>query len=329
MTLSTQTWRISANYTFTIAGTVATVAEVLAGINTMIAAEAGAGGKWGVSNYSSGNGTLEVKATGSPAGTLATFRALLFGGATPNAAALATSVAAASTSLYIGISQDANTTGPEASYTAGSPYPSSRWTGGVLSMLVNQIPAANSPVMFIVESTEILAIFVSCTTGVMSIIVGAVAESVDSPGTPLWCAFGSNGGTLIPSTSEGNSLGPSIGWIIPAYRGASTAYGVWHNGSAKRQIGRTLTGLNTAVIATAGDPLLSAGGAAILIPMHLSESGQSSAPGALCGFLRQMRFGPYMTNRQVIKDGSSVTQALFVGLGTVGTTYGLYFDMNP
>lgn len=118
MALARLTWRASDVGTFT-AG--AAVADVLAALKTLIDAEVAAHPstyQWSVSDYNATDGTLELKSKDS---NVADMRVLVFGGSTPDSAAVfQTAVNAAY--LYACCSPTAGTTGPDNDYTTGDPY---------------------------------------------------------------------------------------------------------------------------------------------------------------------------------------------------------------
>jgi hypothetical protein len=110
-------WRPS---TIQVVGAVS-VANWLAALNDLLVAEAAANPTtaiWGVSYYDAADRVLEIKKR------LVTddVRMLFFGGATPNAAAMADSQLVAADMLYGLCCPTAGTTGPDALPTVGNPY---------------------------------------------------------------------------------------------------------------------------------------------------------------------------------------------------------------
>ncbi len=324
MTLPTQTWRVSASYPFTPAGTNPTIAEYLAAINTMLVAEAGLGSNWGVSDYSAVNGTLEIKRRGSPTGVLATFRELIFGGASPNTGALATGATAATTTLYHGCSQDAATTGPNQAYTAGTPYAGKLWSGGsAFAATATLTKTPTLPYVFMVESDECCHIHLADDTQSHAVTFGAVVERL-ADNTRVWASFGSG---VAAVTAADYSSFPT--WIISPSNvaNATTAgIGTFHNGSAAEVVCR----LMASAVVSASDPLFENPNGT-LVPIVVTHRLQSESTANMkpLGILRQMRFGPNCINKIRIDDVSAVTQAYAVSSGYNKSHAGLYFDVAP
>lgn len=315
MALPTLSWRLSNNYSISAAGASPTVAEVLAAMNTAITTEAAGSGLWMVSDYNSGNGTLELKRKGSPSGQLGTVRILFFGGSAPNAAALHTGVGTGvATTLYMGFCIDANTTGPTGSYATGSPYAGLLWSGGVPVIAPSNLTTASSPALFIFEADDVFGVHLAIQTSGNNAVVGRLMTD-PSGTTSYWAGWGS--GTNIvantfrltgytttasaPIVAAGASLGP---------RGAAYLPEGW----------RTICAVGCSSYGTAYPDIYGNIDLAVLDPVPIGVATPASSPvyNFYC-FLRQIRFGAIAANKNVLVDVNNTVQAYHIGIGTNGT----------
>ena len=242
MTLAQQTWRMSAAYGFTPVGAAPTVAEYIAAIKAMIDAEAAGAGTWTVSDYNAGNGTLELKRKGSPTGILATCRILIFGGQVPNAAAVAptnTTGLLLATNVFIGVCENANSTGPDASYASGSPYPGKKWTGGfrMFQSVSTNLLKSRSCFTQLVDCDTMLSLLVSDNTYGRICTAGEIVQLLD--GTSGWGAvkdFNSSDiektGSLTYTSSNGEASVPTA----HSTGHTATCCGTWWNNNIWNQI---------------------------------------------------------------------------------------------
>lgn len=330
MTLPLLTWRVSANYSLVPAGTSPTMTELLTAIRDMLVAETALGGYWGVSDFNSGNGTLEIKRNGSPTGTLASFRALLFGGSSPNVAALFSGVTASTTVLYGGSCENASTTGPSGSYTTGSPYAGLKWTGGGQLATPSSFLKANTIFLFMIESDEACHIHIADSAGSSCFTFGACVEKL-SDNTRIWSTFPSGGSKVTAPLYAAASEGDGAAWLIARNITSSTVYsaqplGMWHDGTNQRFISRVNgVGGNTTTSTVLAD---STGG--WLIPIAVADKiGNVGNEPLFLGQMRQMRYGPLCINKCRIVDGSAVVQAYGVSWGAQTTVRpGIYFDVQ-
>lgn len=327
MTLPLQTWRVSASYAISTS-TTATPAEILAGVNALLVAETAVGGLWGVSNFNAGNGTLEIKRNGTPAGTLATFRALMFGGQTPHTSAVVNGQIANTVRVYAGVCENANTSGPASSYTTGSPYPGLKWTTAGNFCIASQYTFANGPSAFLVESDEMCCIMVNDSSGSSMFMFGACVEKL-LDNTSVWSGFVSGGKISNTAFDSIGSNNPTIAHL-PHYPTDSSysdvAVGLWHNGTSPRYISR-LTGI------FGGGPTSShlrdvTNG--FLLPIVVGDKTLSVAQDCLfLGQVRQVRDGPLAINKSRIVDGSATVQAYAISWGgQINARPGLYFDVQ-
>lgn len=172
MALDQLTWRASQVATFT-AG--ATVADFLAAIKSLIDAEVAANPTtyhWEVSDYSAVNGTLELKPKSA---TISSARILLFGGSSPNAAALY-QASVATNRVYCACAPTAGTTGPDNDYTSGNPYNTTNTLG--ISTFSTAYQSLSDNVRYF-ETEESICIVINDANGSSDmnfIIAGVIAE---------------------------------------------------------------------------------------------------------------------------------------------------------
>lgn len=346
MTIATQTWRCSATYTVTKAGATATVAEILAAVKAMFDAEDGIGSNyWTVSHYSAGNGTLELKRKGTPAGTLATYRALLFGGATPNTAALGATptVTANTTSVYIASSQDANTTGPGVSYTTGAPY-TVTYNPGVLSCLPGSFTTTNAATLTLVECDECFAIVARPTdTSGYGVIcfAGAIVAKYDD--TVIWghassfnqgtgsAYINAMGGSQVYYTS-GNSTPQFPTQLVNASNANYPPSAVVWNSSAAMYTGRVFVLYSTlSSTVTTDNPLHTVtADDIVLLPVHLAiRTVGTPYYVAYIGTLRQIKLGPLLQGKNRIVKPDTSTRGYAFGDAVAMDAEATYFDNNP
>lgn len=331
MTLPLLTWRVSANYSLVPAGTSPTLTELLTAINAMLVAETALGSYWGVSNFNSGNGTLEIKRNGTQTGILDSFRALLFGGSSPNVAAMFAGVTPNASNIFGGVCENASTTGPTGSYTTGSPYPGLKWAGGGPVAAPASFSKANSIFLFMVESDEVCHIHIADSSSSACFTFGACVERlIDN--TRIWCGFSSGpthiSATVPTSAFEGDS---SIGMILARNTTQVNSYsnqavGSWHDGTNQKLISR-ISGIGGAV-GTLSVMADTSGG--WLSPILVGDKiGNVSTIPSFLGQMRQMRYGPLTVNKVRIVDGSAVVQAYGVSWGAQTTARpGIYFDVQ-
>lgn len=307
-------------YPFVPAGTNPTVAEILAAIKGMLDTESAGSGLWMASHYDAVNGWVEIRRKGTQTGTLGTFRALLYGGTSPNAAAGAYAVTNNATTLYAGIAQSANTTGPDADYDTASPYSAGkRWTGGSYVVPVANIAKARTPYVSMIDCNEACAIIIGDSSYTSASIFGALIEFPDG-NTSGWVCF--NTGSTGPLSTY-LDWGASAGYLgTPGQSSTGTSpAGLYHDGVNRKFVGRTWTG-HIANDAYWKNP------DGFFIPQPLTQ--RIAEPGSYAteyiGVARQLKLGPLQINRLGIRDGDSILQAytLCPGLNVQGGP--LYFD---
>jgi hypothetical protein len=324
--MAVQTFTLSPNSIPTIAGTNATIDELLAAFNSHIATN---GVWWAVSDFNAGNHTLELKrkVSTSPTGAMATVRILLFGGVSPNAAALAPqSSAPVSTALYVGASVDANTTGPTTLPTVGAPY-STQYMQATRMCSSTDIPAANQPRIYMLESEEMIILCVACTTGWATYIGGKMINRL-SDNTLLFGNMPSGG--LIAIAPTPSTLG-QVGSAFPVtcHNDAATndfKASYW-TGSAVRQFGRQNGPIGALTPGT--NQGLGEGTSQFILPsMILLDSAQLTNQGKTpLGMARQLRFGPNANARTELQE-SAVTTAIHVQAIGVAPSIGLWVDQQ-
>lgn len=327
---ATLTWGIRGPYTFTIAGANPTVAEVLAALNTLITANCV---WWAVSQYNAGNGTLELKRNSTPSaptGENATVRMLIFGGGTPHANALFNgATAGATTGLYVGLSVDANTTGPAASYTAGAPY-STKYTRGVLILAPSTaLTTANTVKITLYEADDVFGFSIG-DSGVMgSCFMGRLIVDTDGS-TLIWGVMpsGVSAGYTISTVPNTSGIGASHP-ITPFSQTAAAPKGAcWETsgGGSAGAFGRMMGFQWSATLDTG---LGASGGAGMLIPVPIVRGAQAAAPTpTFGGTLRQIRFGPVAAHLNKLRDNLNVLQGTHVLSGTA-VGFGLWLDELP
>lgn len=324
--MAVQTFTLSITTIPAIAGTNATIPEMLAALNTHIST---AGIWWDVSDFNAGNNYLEIKrrVSTTPTGELATWRGLFFGGATPNAAALTPQhTAPASTVLYVGASVDANTTGPGTLPTVGAPY-ATKFMQGSKMCTSSDIVAANQPRIYTLESEEMIIVCISCSTGWATYIGGKCINRL-SDNTLL---FGNmpSGGIIAVAPTVGTLNSVSTPFAVPCYNDAASAdiKPAYWTGSAVRLFGRqsaTVSGLTPGTSQGLGD-----GTTQFILPsMIVVESAQLSAQAELpLGMMRQLRLGPNSFSRTELQE-SAVTTAIHVQANAAPAAIGLWVDQQ-
>lgn len=315
-----------------IAGSTSTGAEILTAINAHVTASAV---WWTVSDFNATNGTLELKRkTGpgsvAPSGEQSTVRVLFFGGvvSAPNAAAVA-GISATASSIYVGLSVDANTTGPAASFTTGAPY-TTKYTKAVLLCANGAVTAASSPRVYLIESEDSITVS-CCDTGVAATaICGRLAEVDPVAGTNYWAILASSGaqaGVTSPSALSLTNPNP----ICPLNPASLATRGVyWNNTTATaRSVGRCTSGIDTTAVASGGQSLGQSGQQLWLMDVGLMESTQAAGTATtFLGKLRQHRLGPAARPLDTITY-SSVVQAIHFGQPNSFVGYGGWADNTP
>jgi hypothetical protein len=320
MTLPALTWRQSVVY----GGAAAGVANWLAAIHAMLTSEEGLGGAWTVNHYSAPNGTLELKLTTPADLDQAKIRVLIFGGQTPNAAALSTGVNADIAALYVYLSLDADTTGPSASYTTGDPYPASvlkakgmAWVDTINTYTIQQ--------MYIYDCAEALVIrLASSTNATVTMMVGRLLDDGSADGR--WCRFLTNG--RVGGASSGDLPSPttfSSLWMIPGLGdNVNLSNGVYidETGGGTFWVGRVFSdlSLNYAFMSTELGGVFSS----VTMGKHLLGS---AGAWTYAGVLRQMRYGPTLPDRTKVYSG-----AVLAGFAMACLQAGsipLYLDQTP
>lgn len=328
MTLPTQTWRLSAEYNIAMAGATVTPTELIQAINDAFVAENTIGNNlWMVSAFDVANKQLELKRKGSPAGSLGTFRALLFGGVSPNAAAIFSAMATGvTTKIYCGVAENANTTGPATLYSVGAPYTSGqKYSGAVPWGTYTGITAANAPKVLIVECDRMCAVVIKDNLGMTYTLFGEIVERLlDNVG--LWGCFTSMDRyvttTILDSTS--NTASP---YPLTTQAASTGPPGAYYDGAAMKCLSRAGGGTTQ----TVADCIpFSNSGLAILNPVFVGERYVNAVSQViLLGQLRQMRYGPYEFGKKRIFNGASALQGYSInGGGTVAGT-ALIFDNSP
>jgi hypothetical protein len=327
---ATLTWGIRGPYTFTIAGANPTVAEVLAALNTLITANCT---MWAVSQYNAGNGTLELKRNsfpGAPTGELATVRFLIFGGSSPNAAALPTGASAgATTNLYCGLSVDANTTGPSASYTAGAPYATKYTKAPLITAPASAFTTANTVKITLYEADDVFGFSIGDSANMASCFMGRCIVATDGS-TLVWAVLPSGTATGFAINTAPNSISIGVGHPVTWFgQTAGAAKGVcWDTagGGTALQVGRIMGFQWSATVDTG---LGASGGAGMLIPVPVVAGAQAATPvPTFYGTMRQIRFGPVAAHLNKLRDSSAVLQGTHVLSGT-GVGMGLWLDELP
>ncbi len=325
--VATLSWLTTTPTAFTIAGTNPTVAECLAGLNTLASGLT----YWSVSDYNAGNGTLEMKRNstpGAPTGELATVRFLIFGKSAPNAAALMNGASAgATTNLYAALSVDANTTGPGTAYTAGAPYSTKYSRAPVVGAPGVLVTASGCKITWF-EADDVLGFVISDGTSLMSCVMGRIIIATDST-TLMWGVMPSGTASNYTVIAAGNAVTISSSHPITPY--GQTAGGAkaacWDSASGTAfQFGRLMGWMHTA----AADVGLGATtAAAMLIPVPLVGNTQAAAPTIqFYGTLRQIRFGPYGGHLKKVYNNASVLQGTHI-LGGTASGMGMWLDELP
>jgi hypothetical protein len=323
--MTTQTWVQSPTSTPAIAGTNATIDELLTGLNNHLVTN---GVWWEVSNFNLGNHTLEIKrkVSTSPTGEFATVRILFFGGALPNAAALVPqSATPVSTALYACLSVDANTAGPPTAFTSGAPY-STKFLQGTRICTNADIVAANSPRISMWECEEMIVFCISCTTGWATYIGGKMIFRI-ADSTELWTNCPS-GGIIAAGPTTTTVQNANQPWPIPTYSdsAAGDQKPCYWTGSAAKQFGRqnaiaSLTPSTTMSLGVSGQ-------SCILKSVILVDSAQAlNQTEVPLGFARQVRFGPEAAGRQELQE-SAVTTAYAVQIAGGSSAICMWLDQR-
>lgn len=316
---ATLTWTATNERAITVAGTNATIPELLVAIKAALDNDATL---WQASDYNAGNGTLEIKRKGAPTGEQATVRILIFGGVSPNSAALGSLVSAGTTNLYGALSVDANTTGPTASYTTAAPY-STKYVRGDIFCTNASIGVAASPRVYLMESVDGLAICIHSTVNCGTFIAGYIVDDVQNS-TTHWGIIGSTG-TFTTATSDITNNGQGTPTAVPvAYGGGGNGGHYWNSISlSERRMGR----VNGLVSSTTNPVAGSSGAAATLMPIMMVDGAESGSPTwGFLGYLRQIRLGPVGLPAQTMRNAAGVQQAINFGVPFAATGYGVWFD---
>ena len=292
MTLPTITWRQGANYSSAAATTKAAIQSIRDAVN----ADAGLGGNWVVNYFNASDGVLELKLGGSPTGILASARVLIFGGNTPNAAALADSATPSATTIYCYLSLDAGTGagGPTNLYSTADPYPTS--TLKHRGSAVGVISALTS--LYLVDSTEGIALILWDTNSQYSLIIGKL---LDDNATGRWIKMSSNGANIVSPTAI------TANWFAPAGIGsldtaAGMPIGVYIDevGGVVYSLGRVFPDLSALT------SLVSANLGAIFHPILMAARLRGTANvWSAVGWLRQIRYCPSLVDRSVVFSGGT------------------------
>lgn len=331
MTLSTQTWRVSAEYTMTVAGATPTALEYLTGVKAAFDAEDVIGGNyWTVgSSLLTGNMYLEFKRKGSPSGTLANVRALMFGGVAPHANALSAGTSSAATTIYMLMAENKTTDGPANAYNAGHPYNTGELPniGTRLEVLANM---GNNVTVIIVECDEMCYIFVREPGGIAHVVFGAIMEKLDSPGTAVWAHATS--GDRYASAKHMTELTPAVASQFPlaitGSQGGIMMGTINFNGTG---VYKQFSRCGNAITNSVTDAIYETPNTALLIPVLLSYRDNSATTSVLSLYavLRQVRFGPTLSNKKALYNGSAVLQGYFFHTNSATLGMGIVCDNTP
>jgi len=332
MSLSTQTWRVSAKYNISSASsTVITQLEMIIAIKAMFDAEDVIGSSsWSYVAADTTAGYIILKRKGSPSGTLASFRAIIFGHTSNTAHSSNLLLGAANTAnqLYVASSEDgANNTIANA-WTAGAAL-TGKYVPGTTALTASfGAGSSSTPKVFMIDSDEVCYIFVTTSnnTNVGCMIgVGAVAEKFD--GTAVWGYVHSRG------TSNGQDAGTegisTSGLMCMSgidSGSSSIGSGGYYDNSAARALGR----INAIIANSSGftyDGLQDAGNSyAVLMPILLGSKSTASGPVNYTGLLRQARMGPRVTAQVGLKNAGGTTVAYAINAGYNALGHGLVLD---
>ncbi len=324
----TLTWAFTSPATFAVAGTNPTVAEMLLGLKNHITSFST---WWTVSDYNSGNGTLEIKrnSTGTPTGELATVRILFFGGSTPNAGALSLlHTSPATTTLYAGLSVDANTAGPSASYTAGAPY-STKYCRAAAIVINSSLTLAQTPKISLFETVDTFGFSISDSSNQATycggrMIIRAKDDSLAWGNMP-------SGGSVAYTTSTDSINVTTTPQAMPCADTATNSVkaNYWDVDTASsRLFGKVLSFCN--YTATTTNLLGASGAAAQLMRVPILERAASAASATTyLGELRQIRTGPFTSHLNKLKDASAVLQGTYISGGTAVCSNGLWCGEIP
>lgn len=337
MALPLLTYRVTTNYNISVAGSNATVLELLTAIKAAFDAEAVIGGNyWTVSAADVGGSNpayVELKRTGSPSGKQGTCRVLLFGGTVPNAAALSVSLSASAADLYALISEDANTTGPTNAYNSAHPYGSGlRSTRGVRFMgpANTVVAAAATPQVCIVESEETVAVIIRTTAGRARCLAGACMESLSSLGTRIWGALCTGWCAVGSYDTNGNAAGVSA--ILPVLQTTAApsgnTYAAFVNESGASEL-CCRARVNTSVVTSSQDETPT--GVCVLSPILVNRRADNAATVTvqpLLGKMRQFKEGPAVAGKRALYDNTATLRGYVVGSVSATGDYGGVFTVN-
>jgi len=280
-------------------------------------------GHWETDAYSEGS-HLKIKRKGTPAGTLATFRALVFGRtsaqspSTPAQDSLAgndSNVVPPTTDwLYCGVGEDIGTASVTEPSTS-NPFPGTKFTGGI--PIGKTFEGSTGFSVFLCSCDAMLAILIYNDVNVYFTVFGEIIEKV-ADGTGSWGVFSGGNTPAYDMTLSVNSLLPSNDTYV--------AFGATYEAGMVKRIAR-MNSIDT----VARSPLFSgAAGAGILLPviMGYGNIGSYSGSTQLFGTLRQVRMGPYDVGRKLIRDTGGTIQAIFLNGGSATLGSGLYLDQN-
>jgi len=314
----TLTWTIHASQPITAVGANATIDEVLASIKDAVDTAAAGSGRFEVADYNATNGTLVLRRKGSPSGELGTMRIILFGKAMPHASALRGGAgAAAATNLYMAMVIDPTSpTAPDASYTAGSPYPGKKYTrangcGGGGTII-------NTGKVVLFDADEAFGFAIHGNNVAHFGYAGKLVHRITDD-TLLWASFGSGNYTYDNTTG---AEGVASAAPVPTQQGSYSLGGTYWDGASAR----CCTRMNTGVQLTGMDPY-GAAGAVVLVPVLLGDCAQAaSQTPAFLGFLRQMRLGPKAVIGSYLRDSLGVLQARHISASEGTPGFGVWLD---
>jgi hypothetical protein len=324
MPAATLTWTASAQSAVAIAGASSTVAELIVGIKALIDASTW----WETSDYSAGNGTLEIKrrVSTSPTGEAATVRYLIFGGQTPNAAALLTGVTANTTTLYASGSVNANTTGPSASYAAAAPY-ATKYIQGMPICTGTALQAAETPRCSIIESEEGLGIWLGDTNTWTTVILGKLILLTDDT-TCQWAVIPTGQASSVVAQTNSWTENSANAPLPSLYVSAATPTATYWSDSfnACRRTGRLfIGGVGSSAVMFGAN-----GQTSTLIAIPVGDA-QLATGGtiSLLGYFRQLRWGPSALHAQTMRNAGGTVVAYNFGPPVGLTGYGCWFDQTP
>lgn len=316
----TLTWVATSLRNMAVAGTNSTVAECLTAVKAAIDNDSA---YWETSAYSAGAYLeLKRKASSSPTGEQATVRLLLFGGAIPNSAAIATGMTSSATNLYAAMSVTANTTGPTNLPTVGACY-SVTYVPGLSVVGGAVVASAQSPKVSLVESVDGLGICFNDNVSSSTVVFGRLIEDLASDSLmwgifPMCASISAITTADVLTATASNSPIPALNYSAVSPRGA-----MWNTTlGAARSVGRAISpnGNTGNVLGGNGIPT-------VLLPVPLMESALAASQAqSYIGQLRQLRFGPKAAHLSLLRNAGGVTQAIHFGPPNGSTSYGAWFD---